>query len=383
MVMNPLSPERVDVYEPGYLLVNGPHIQMLTAVDPRPDFPDAVFVDHAGKTLLPGLIDTHVHLPQFAIMGSGSGELLAWLNQYTYPEESRFADADYAERISLLFFDALLANGTTSACVYCSVHEQATDIAFAVAREKGVRAFAGKVMMDRNSPAALQEKTRESIEASIRLYEKWDGAAGGRLRYVFTPRFAGSCSMELMNEVGRFAHAQNVRIQSHLSENRAEVEWIRSLFPDQPSYTNVYATAGLLGERSIMAHCIHLSDDEIALLARTRTSVAFCPWSNQNLRSGTMPYAKLRNTGLRIGLGSDVGAGPSLSMLDQMQIARQTAGISRDAALFLATLGAAEALGIADVVGNFRPGKEADFVVIDAEQRIDEVWIRGAQIRLA
>jgi guanine deaminase len=378
-VRNPLSVDRTESYKPGYLIVAGSKIERLTSVDPRSEFPSSSFLDLGEKLILPGFVDTHVHLPQFAIIGVGSGELLTWLNTYTYPEESRFADPEYAARLSQQFFDALVANGTTTAVIYCSVHERATDIAFSLASAKGIRAFMGKVMMDRNSPAALLENTTDSVAASLRLFEKWDGADGGRLRYVLTPRFAGSCSMDLMKQIGRIAKDRGAFVQSHLSENREEIEWIAELFPESSSYTSVYDSARMLTERTIMAHCIHLSPDEIGLLARTRTNVAFCPYSNRTLRSGIMPYKKLRNAGLSISLGTDVAGGPSLSMLEQMQEGMKAAGITWNEALYLATLGGAKTLGLSDIIGNFAPGKDADFVVVDGNV-IEQVHISGRRV---
>ena len=369
--MNPVSITRVDFYDPGYLVVRDGQIEELTADDPRTRFANAEVHDLGGFTILPGLIDTHVHLPQFAIMGIGGESLLDWLNNCAYPEEMRFSDPEYALRISEYFFDALVSNGTTCACVYCSVHEAATDIAFEVASRKGIRAFIGKTMMNRSAPPSVIESPEASIRASVNLCSKWDGAAAGRLRYVFTPRFAGSCSMDLMREIARVAGERQAFIQSHLSENAAELEWIQSLFPEHTSYTDVYAFAGLLGERTIMAHCIHLSDDEISLLASTRTNVAFCPYSNRTLRSGTAPFDRWKRASLRIGLGSDVGGGPSLSMLRQMGEALNSANASGEAllspsgALYLATLGGADTLGLEDRIGNFAPKKDADFIVID------------------
>lgn len=375
-VMNPVASDRVDRYDPGYLVVSGERIESLTKDDPRGTLPSAQYVDLGMSVIMPGFVDTHVHLPQFAIMGLGSGELLTWLNTYTYPEEARFADPEYAAKIAGQFFDALIANGTTTAVIYSSVHEEATDLAFAAARSKGIRAFIGKVMMDRNSPEALLEKTEESIDQSVRLFEKWDGAENGRLRYIFTPRYAAACSMQLMNRVGEFARKRRAFIQSHLSENREEVAWIHQLFPAYGSYAGVYEAAGLLNERAIMAHCIHLSSGETSLLARTRTNVAFCPYSNRTLRSGTMPYRVLRDAGLNISLGTDVAAGPSLSMLEQMQQAMSAANIPESEALYLATLGGAKALGLQARIGSFEPGKDADFVVVD-DGRIREVYLRG------
>lgn len=375
-IQNPVSPDRVDSHQPGYLVVSRAAIEELTGEDPRSRFQDAEFVDCGNQTIVPGFVDTHVHLPQFRIMGIGAGELLNWLTNYTYPEESRFSDSHHAGDVAKQFFAALVANGTTAAAIYSSVHEEATDIAFSTAQAAGVRAFIGKVMMDRNVPEALLEHTDESIAASLRLFEKWDGADNGRLRYVFTPRFAGACSMELMRQVGRIARERNAFVQSHLSENVDEVAWVRSLFPGSPSYTDIYETAGILGERSIMGHCIHLSSEEIALLARRRTKVAFCPYSNLTLRSGTMAYAKLRNAGLDISLGTDIAGGPSLAMVEQMDQAMAAAGISAPEALYLATLGGAKALGLESQIGSFEPGKDADFVVLD-NKSVRKVYVRG------
>jgi guanine deaminase len=246
----------------------------------------------------------------------------------------------------------------------------------------------------------LLETTNESLEASIRLFEKWDGAESGRLRYVFSPRYAGSCSMELMREVAEFAATNNARIQSHLSENRAEVAWVRSLFPEFPSYTAVYAAAGLLGPRTVMGHCVHVDETETSWLAATGTAVAFCPCSNRTLRSGEMPFARLREKGLNIGLATDIAGGPTLSMFRQMDEAVNM-GLTPAAAFYHATAGAASALGISREVGSFEPGKEADFVVLSPEyfgtynqvedvvsrlcrlgdrEMVESVWVRGKEI---
>ena len=378
-VMNPAGEDRINRYNPGYLVTSGERVERLSAVDPRLEFPDAEFVDLEGKTIVPGFVDCHVHLPQYAIMGKGGGELLTWLATTTYPEEARFSDAAYAARIADMFFNEMIANGTTAAAIFSSVHEEATDIAFRTAKAKGIRAYIGKVMMDRYSPAALQETTEKSIAASVRLFEKWDGAEDGRLRYIFTPRFAGSCSGELMSRTGWLARERHAFVQSHLSENKDEVEMIRKLFPDSPSYTGVYEFAGLLHERSIMAHCIHLSDDEVGLLVASGTRAVFCPSSNRNLRSGPMPYHRLRRAGLHIALGTDIAGGPSLSMLKQMDEAMATAGLSRDEALYLATLAGAKALRLEDRIGSLDAGKDADFVVLEKDA-VADVYVRGSRV---
>jgi len=378
-VMNPAADGRIEHYEPGYLLISGTKVGRLSRDDPSLEFPDAKFVPLDGKTIVPGFVDAHVHLPQYAIMGKGSGELLTWLAAYTFPEEARFSDAAYAARIADMFFDEIIANGTTTAAIYSSIHEHATDIAFRTAHSKGIRAFIGKVMMDRNSPAALQEDTEDSIAASVRLFDKWDGADSARLRYVFSPRFAGSCSLDLMTRVGRIAKERNAFVQSHLSENTEEVAMIRKLFPESSSYAGVYNSAGLLHERSLMGHCIHLSADEIEMLAATGTNAVFCPCSNRTLRSGPMPYHTLRRAGVHVAMGTDIAGGPTLSMVRQMEQGRAIAGLSADEALYLATLAGALALGIADKVGSLDPGKDADFVVLDGDT-VAEVYVRGSQV---
>jgi guanine deaminase len=379
LVMNPISESRVDRYEPGYLTVSAHRIERLSAQDPTPEFPDAEFIDLGGKTIVPGFVDAHVHLPQYGIIGKGKGELLSWLTNWTYPEEARFCDPTYAARMSDLFFDEMIANGTTTAAIYSSVHERATDIAFTAAQARGFRAFIGKVMMDSNSPSSLQETTEDSIAASLRLFEKWDGADAGRLRYVFTPRFAGCCSMDLMKQTGRLAKERNAFVQSHLSENPDEVAMIRKLFPESPSYTDVYRSAELLHDRSLMGHCIHLSADEMQTLASTGATAVFCPASNRALHSGTMPYRKLRLSGVDIALGSDVAGGPTLSMSHQIKEASNTAGIGHEESLYLATLAGAKALDLADQIGSLESGKEADFVILDGDN-VSEVYLRGRRV---
>ena len=369
IVINPVAPDRVDYYDPGYLVIEGERIARLTLDDPQSEFPGAEFRDMNEKIILPGFVDTHVHLPQFAIMGVGKGQLLTWLNTCTYPEETRFADPQYAEKISTAFFDELIANGTTTAVIYCSIHEHATDIAFTAARAKGVRAFIGKTMMDRNSPSELQEDSQDSIEASMRLFERWDNSDGGRLRYIFTPRYAASCSMSLMQRVGEIARATGAFVQSHLAENIDEVEWVHELFPGKASYAAVYDDAGVLGPRTLMAHCIHLSAKEIDLLAERAVKVAFCPYSNRALHSGTMPYRKLREAGISISLGTDIAGAPTLSMFEQMREAIQATGMTPAEALYLATLAGAAALGLSDRIGNFVPGKDADFLAVAVKPR--------------
>ena len=213
-------------------------------------------------------------------------------------EEEEDLDPKYAKAVADRFYEEMVKNGTTTASVYSTIHETATRIAFESAEKKGLRAFIGKTMMDQNSPKELLEKTEESFEKSAKLFDDWEGCDDGRLRYIFTPRFAITCSKELMSMTGMFAEQYDAFIQTHLSENKEEIESTRRLFPKAKNYTDVYKRTGMIGKRTIMAHCIHLSDSEIKMLSDSGTKVAHCPYSNRFLNSGVMPYYKLKKKGL-------------------------------------------------------------------------------------
>jgi len=374
------------------------------------DYPSARVTDWRPAAILPGLVDLHSHVPQYSAVAMDGYELLPWLERFIFPAEAAFADRPRAHEEAGRFFADALATGTTAACLYVTVHEEATGAAFEAAEGAGIRACIGKVMMDRNAPAPLLEETGKSLAASERLCREWNGAAGGRLRYVFTPRFAVTCTPELMRGAAELAQAHDALIQTHLAENQDEVNLVARLFPASASYTDVYGEAGLLGARTIMAHCVLLSAGEYDLLASTRTRIAHCPSSNFFLRSGIMDMAMADQREMVVGLGSDVGAGPSLSLFKEMAnacyaskalYAMERLGRSRLAdleaefaglpsgpelyrrvterlglasparlvgpaqAFYLATLGGAEALGLADEIGSLAPGKWADFVVVD------------------
>lgn len=353
--------------------------------------------------ILPGMIDLHVHLPQHEVVAMDGLELLPWLESFIYPAEARFADPEVASRASARFFDGLLSHGTTTAVVYATVHEAATDVAFREAERSGIRAVIGKVMMDRHGPAALQEDTTTSLAESEGLCQTWHGRDHGRLLYAFTPRFAPTCSAELMRGVGSLGAKYGAYIQTHISENLQELEWVKELFPEASSYTDVYRRMGMLGPRTLLAHGIHLDSTERALIRETGSAMVHCPRSNAFLKSGIMPLRRWLEDGLTLGLGTDVGAGPSLSLwaeaafvctaskllwadnrnrLDRVERwggyseAQQAAlsevlALSLDApvdpvqAFHLATLGGARALGLDGRIGSLATGKEADFVVVD------------------
>ncbi len=327
--------------------------------------------DYRGKLIVPGFIDCHVHFPQLDIIGSFGAQLLDWLNQYAYPAEMKFADPDYARDVAVAFVDELLRNGTTTALVFGTVHAHSADAIFEAAEARGMRLIAGKVLMDRNCPMALRDDAETGYDESKALIERWHGR--GRLGYAITPRFALTSSDAQLAAAGRLAaEYPDVWIHTHLAENMDEVEEIARQFPDSRSYLDVYDRFGLLRERAVFAHCLHMDDRDRASMATLGGSAAFCPTSNLFLGSGLFDLAAMREAGVSCGLGTDVGGGTSLSLLRTASEAYKVLHLQEQAlpatrALYLATLGAAEALYLEDRIGNFETGKEADFVVLDFE----------------
>ncbi len=336
-----------------------------------------------SQVILPGFVDAHVHVAQYAIAGQYDGSLLEWLQRHAFPTERRFADTTYATRVSRAFFRDLCRNGTTTAAIFSTIHESATDVVFREAETSGLRCIIGKVMMDQNSPSYLEESTAAALESSERLCRKWNGGSGGRLRYAFSPRFAPTCSRKLLRGAGRLAAKYDAHLQTHLAETLEEVKLVRKLFPGSPTYTSVYSGAGLVRPKSIFAHAIHIGPKEAQLLRSGGAGLAHCPSSNLLLGSGFMRVRELLDSGLPIGLGSDVAGGPELSLLRVMAAAgfvakaAEISGMSprrwgggppplRPSELFyLATLGGARALGLGAVTGSLDRGKRADLVVLD------------------
>jgi guanine deaminase len=376
-ILNPLSYTELEDIPDGALTVKEGKIVKYGRSKERTE---SNVVDFGDKVITPGLIDTHVHLPQYDVVAMDSYERSEWLDNYIFPAEKRFESKEVATEASARFFTDLKANGTTTACVYGTVHKDSTDVAFEEARRSGLRIFMGKVMMDQNSPEFLQEKTAESLETSEELCKKWHRKERGKLNYVFTPRFAPMCSLDLMKQVSKLAMKHDAYIQTHLSEYRGELRLVKALFPNYRNYTHVYESANLLTRKTIMAHCIYLDDDEISMLRKYSTKVAHCPSSNFFLKSGIFNAARITDAGLDVGLGSDAGGGPNLSMLREMCNACYTSkvnyilsegksnSIDSTFAFYLATMGGAKVLGLEHVVGNFSIGKEADFIVVDADK---------------
>ncbi|HIE88678.1 MAG: guanine deaminase [bacterium] len=319
--------------------------------------------------IVPGFIDTHVHSPQLDIIGSYGGQLLDWLNKYTFPAEARYADVTYAATSAVAFLDSLLDAGTTTALVFATSHLQATDQLFEAADEKGMRLIAGKVLMDQNALPEILDTAVGGIADSETLINKWHGA--GRLGYAITPRFAGSSSVQQLQLAGELHKKYpDTWVQTHLSENRDEIDWVAQIHPDTSDYLNAYEKYELVGERSVFAHCIHLTESERARLADAGGKVAFCPSSNMFLGSGLLDFKQLKRDEIDVSLATDVGAGTSLSMLRTMGDAYkvcQLRGYSLSAmeAFAMSTLGNAQCLHLDKYIGNFEVGKEADFLMLD------------------
>jgi len=361
----------VEHIDDGLLVVeDGRVTQIGTAEELLPALPEGVRVeDHSGKLIVPGLIDCHVHFSQVDIIASYGEQLLDWLNRYAYPAEMKFSDEEHARSVAEFFLDELLANGTTTAAVFATVYPQSVDALFAAAQERNMRLIAGKVLMDRLCPDELRDDPESAYQDSKALIEKWHG--NGRLGYAITPRFALTSSEEQLAAAGRLAaEFPDTWIHTHLAENQEEVDQIAEQFPWSRSYLDVYDHFGLLRERAMYAHCLHLDKTDRSIMASKGAAGAFCPTSNLFLGSGLFDLDAMTDAGVRVGLATDVGGGTSMSMLRTMSegykiLHLQGQSLPASRALYLATLGAAEALYLDDCIGNFAPGKEADFIVLD------------------
>jgi guanine deaminase len=327
--------------------------------------------DRRGCLLLPGFIDNHIHFPQVDVIGSGGRVLLDWLETHTFPAERRYEDPAYAAAAAEVFLDELLASGTTTAMVYCTVHEGATDAFFTAAARRGLRMIAGKVLMDRNCPEYLRDPPGGGLEETRRLIARWHGK--DRLSYAVTPRFAASSSEPQLAGAAAIAREQpGLFLQTHLAENRDEIAWTKQLFPEARSYLDVYDRFGLVRERAIFAHCIHMAHADRCRMAEAGAAAAFCPTSNLSLGSGLFDIAATDAAKLRFSIATDVGGGTSFcqfrSMDEAVKIAMlQGQYLSPLRAFYLATLGAARCLGLEATIGSLATGAEADFIVLDPD----------------
>lgn len=355
----------------GLMLIKDGHIE---ALGPAEEVINSLPADteinhHKDALIIPGLIDTHIHYPQTGVVAAYGTQLLEWLENYTFPAERSFEDFDYARGEAAFFLDELIRNGTTTALVFGTVHKQSVDAFFTEAQKRNLRMICGKVMMDRNAPDYLCDTPDSSWSDSRELILRWHNT--DRLSYAVTPRFAPTSSDEQLGRAGELLQEfSDVYLQTHLSENKQECEWVKSLFPQRENYLDVYDHYGLLGKRSVFAHGIYLSDEEWQRLHDTDSALSFCPCSNLFIGSGLFDYHKAQHYNVKTGIGTDVGGGDSFSLLRTLNEAYkvqqlQNHNLSPYQSLYLATLGGAIALDLNSYIGNFELGKEADFIVLD------------------
>ena len=350
------------IVQDGKIVAVGDHADLA-----RPDLPET---DHRPHLILPGFIDPHIHFPQLQVIASWGAQLLDWLNTYTFPEEARFADPDHATRMAGLFLDQLTAHGTTTAVAFCSSHKTSAEALFSAAHDRDMAMVAGKVMMDRNAPDAVLDTAQQGYDDTKALIRDWHGK--GRQRYAITPRFAITSTPEQLAMTGQLAAQHpDCHVQTHLSENRDEIDFTLSLYPQARDYLDIYEQHGLLSDRLLLGHSIHLHPREIARMAETGSRAIFCPTSNLFLGSGLFDEAGLRDAGIVSGIATDVGGGTSYSMLQTLNegykiLQMRGQKLHPLSAFHWATRGNAMALGMEDSIGTLRPGSDADLVVLDA-----------------
>lgn len=367
-----LDPGAVRFIEDGIVTVRDGLIEAVgEAAALLPSLPAGMrLVDHRPHLLMPGFVDPHIHMPQTQVVASYGTELLEWLQRYTFPEESRYGDPAVSDAAAKFVLSELLANGTTTASFFCTSHPQSVDSLMAEAERRGLRILAGKVMMDRGAPEALLDTPERGYEESKALIERWHGR--GRLEVSITPRFAPTSTEAQLEATGALA-AENpgLSIQTHLSENLDEIAYVRELFPSAEDYLAVYERYGLVRERALFGHCIHLTEREIASLAERGASAIFCPTSNLFLGSGLFDRAGLLEAGVKTGIATDIGGGTSYSMLatageGYKVLALRGQKLPALQAFHWMTAGNAQAIGLGGRIGRVAPGFEADFAVLDS-----------------
>jgi len=369
-------------YEADGLLVVGPDAQgrqLVQAVGSyqalAPRFADVPTEHLPGRIIAPGFVDMHIHYPQLDVIGSPAEGLLPWLENYTFPEESRFSDAGHSAQAAVFFIDELLRHGVTTALAFATSHPASVNALFSEAQKRSLRLMTGKCLMDQNAPEGVRDHTAQSLADTEALIQRWHGV--DRLGYAITPRFVPSCSEAQLRGAGELAaRYPDVWIQSHVAENKDEIAWVKALYPDARSYLSVYEQFGLLRPRAVYAHCIHIDDEDRALMRATGTAAAVSPTSNLFLGSGFFDYEGAERIGFPYGLASDVGGGTSFSPFQTMLAAyyvgregqtKPGLSLSPQQLWWQHTAGAARALGLEGVVGNLQPGCEADFVVLNPQ----------------
>ncbi len=340
-----------------------------TAEALRAAHPQATIHDYGEALISPGFVDAHAHYPQTAIIASWGKRLIDWLNTYTFPEETRFGDPAFAQHTAGTCLDLMLSHGTTTVCSYATIHPESVDAFFTAAQSRGMRALAGKTCMDRNAPDGLRDTAQSAYDDSKTLLNRWHGV--DRLTYAITPRFAPTSTPDQLAALGAlWAEHPDCPMQTHLSEQREEIAWVADLFPKARDYLDVYEQFGLLGEKGLYGHAIHLTDRERARLREVNAALIHCPTSNSFIGSGLFDTGGLKAQGIRVGLATDIGGGSSFSMLRTMAAAYEI-GQLRGNPLhatqlwWLATTGSAQALGLQTRIGALTPGHEADVIIVD------------------
>lgn len=369
-IVYPAGKHELVALQDGYILVEDGIVQSVTQ-----QRPDCEVTDYSGKLILPAFCDLHLHAPQYPNCGLGyDEELLPWLEKYTFPTELKAKDVQYARGIYQNFIKNLWKYGLLHSVVFSSIHEESTDLLFELFKEAGLMAYVGKVNMDRNSQE-LEEETEESLQATERLISKYGREE--KIKPIITPRFVPSCSNSLMEGLQKLIERYELPVQSHLSENKKEVEWVCQLHPECPNYASVYDKYSMLGYRkTVMAHCIYCTEEEKELLQRESVFVAHCPTSNLNLKSGIAPIREYLERGIQVGLGTDVAGGETFNMMRVMVAAiwsskmyqifldEKKLPLTVEEAFYLATKGGGEFFG---KTGSFERGYYFDALIVDAQ----------------
>ena len=372
----------------GAVAIDGAHISAVgTADDLKARFPDARQVPYNDALIIAGFVDAHVHYPQTGIIASWGKQLIDWLNTYTFPEEMRFNNADYAAEIANLYLDTVIANGTTTVASYATIHPESVDAIFEAAAKRNMALVAGKTCMDRNAPDGLRDSAQSAYDDSKRLLENWHGV--GRAQYAITPRFSPTSTPEQLSALGAlWAEHPDCLMQTHLSEQQSEIDWVRSLYPVARDYLDTYEAHGLLGANGVYGHAIHLEPREKDRLREVGAALVHCPTSNTFIGSGLFDMAGLRDAGHRVGLATDTGGGSSFSMLRTMAATNEIGQLRGTALhpaelLWLATEGSADALGLSQDIGRLADNAHADVTVLDLAStpaiaqraaRADTIW---------
>ncbi len=362
--------DAVHIESAGAVLI---HDGIIKAVGPSSDLraahPEAKIVEYGDKLIIPGFVDAHVHYPQTGIIASWGKRLIDWLNTYTFPEEMRFGDPAYAREIAGRYLDLTLANGTTTVCSFATIHPASVDALFEAAAVRGQRIVTGKTCMDRNAPEGLRDTAQSSYDDSKALLGKWHGK--GRASYAITPRFSPTSSIEQLEALGSlWAEHPDVLMQTHLSEQVDEIEWVKGLYPQARDYLDTYEAYGLLGARGLYGHAIHMEPRELDRLAEVGGAVVHCPTSNTFIGSGLFDLATMKARAIPVGLATDTGGGSSFSMLRTMAAAYEIGQLRGTAVhasqlLWLATAGSARSLHQHQHIGSLKVGYEADICVLD------------------